>query len=131
MRYMNLYRCDLARLLVGLYGANYIDHPRLESLVKMNCISDLNFLKGEDEAKAFEDGEYVKMHQSTLRKVDILSNIVGKAADGTLKTNTKSTEIYGSYFAFAIEELREHWLSILLSFIAAIASVISLLMSIF
>ncbi len=126
-----LRRCDLARLLVGLYGANYIDHPRLTSLVRMNCISDLNFLKGADEAKAFEEREYVKMHQSTLRKVDILSAIAGKAADSTLKTNTKSTKIYGSYFAFAIEELREHWLSILFSFIAAIASVISLCLSIF
>ena len=126
-----LCRYDLSRLLVGLYGTNYIDHPRLESLVKMNGISDLNFLKGADEAKAFEDQEYVKMHQSTLRKVDILSAIIEQATDSTLKTNTKSTEIYGSYFAFAIEELREHWLSILLSFIAAIASVISLLMSIF
>ena len=80
-----LRRCDLSRLLVELYGANYIDHPRLKSLVKMNGISTLNFLKGEDEAKAFENGEYVKMHQSTLRKVDILSAISGQAADSTLK----------------------------------------------
>ena len=63
--------CDLSRMLVSLYGIGYIAHPRLATLVALNHISDLNSLNGEQEAKAFVDGEYVKLHQSTLRKVDM------------------------------------------------------------
>ena len=123
--------CDLARLLIGLYGVGYVGHPRLASLIKKNSISDLNFLNGEDEAKAFENGEYVKLHQSTLRKVDILANIVDRTADGTIKTNARLTEIYGGYFAFATETIKEHWLFALLGIAGAIASIIALITFLF
>ena len=66
-------RCDLSLLLHWLYGRDYVEHPRLESLVEKNSLTHPNFLKGPDEAKAFENSEYVKLHQSTLGKVDIIS----------------------------------------------------------
>ena len=118
--------CDLARLLVDLFGPGYIGHPRLTKLVEKNSISMLGFLTGEEEAKAFDDGEYVKLHQSTLRKADILSNIVGRTANGTLKTEARRKEIYGGYFAYVVEVLREHPVFTLIGFIGAIASIIGL-----
>lgn len=121
-------RCDLARLLVALYGIGYVPHPRLARLIERNKISDLGFLSGEDEAKAFENGEYVKLHQSTLRKVDILANIVERTADGTLRTNARRKEIYGSYVAFAAEMVREHWLFVLLGLFATVASIVKLIL---
>ena len=123
-----VYRCDLSRLLIQPYGIRYINHPRLENLVKKNSIGDLNFLNGKDESKAFENGEYVKLHQSILRKVDIFSNIVDRAADRTLKTNTQLTEIYGGYLVFAIEKIKESWFFVLFGIAGTIASIISFLL---
>jgi hypothetical protein len=116
--------CDLSRLLVGLYGIAYIGHPRLAHLVEKNRVSDRDFLTGKAEAEAFEKREYVKLHQSTLRKVDILANIAERAANGTLKTDARLSEIYGGYFAFVVETIRDHWLFVLLGIIGAILSVV-------
>lgn len=116
--------CDLARLLVDLYGVGYIDHPRLQKLVEKNNISHKDFLPGQEEAQAFENGEYVKLHQSTLRKVDILANILERIANGSLKTNAKFHEIYGGYFAAVVHFIREHWIVALIAFISGIIGII-------
>lgn len=67
-------------------------------------------LAGADEAKAFEDKEYVKLHQSTLRKVDCLQTILERTAHGTLKTNAKLYEIYGISPQGIFEMIKNHWL---------------------
>jgi len=118
--------CDLARLLVSLFGVGYAGHPRLASLVEKNNISDLNFLNGEEEAAAFVNGEYVKLHQSTLRKVDILANIAERTANDSLKTDAKTKEIYGSYPAAIVEFLRDHWIFTIIGIVGGLASIIAL-----
>ena len=120
-------RHDLSRLLLALYGPDYIEHRRLENFVKLNSISNLNFLSGADEAEAFENGEYVKLHQSTLCKVDIISYLADRAVSNTLKTDAKLTGIYGNYLTFAIEKMRESWFFVLWSIAGTIASILSLL----
>ena len=117
---------DLARLMVGLFGIGYIGHPRLERLVEKNKITSLNFLSGKDEAQAFEQQEYVKLHQSTLRKVDILANIADRTIDGTIRTNAKLKDIYGSNFTYATEIIKDHWIFALIAFIGSIASIVGL-----
>jgi len=86
---------DLSRLLVNIYGNNYIKHPRLETLLDFNGIGRLQFLSGKDEAEAFENHEYVKLHQSTLRKVDVLANIAERAKRRTLKTDASWWVMHG------------------------------------
>jgi len=108
---------DLARALIALFGVKYVGHPRLERLVEKNKITDRDFLSGENEAKAFDEKEYVKLHQSTLRKVDILANIFGRAADGSLKTNSKWYEIYGVHPKVLVELIAQHWLVTLIGLI--------------
>lgn len=103
-------RIDLARLLISIYGVSYIGHPRLESLMKKNHISAPDFLNGQQEAEAFEQRDYVKLHQSTLRKVDVMGNIVGRAASETLETNSTWWEQNGGYLRAGSEALKEHWL---------------------
>lgn len=66
---------DLARELITLYGVGYIGHPRFENLVKKNKITNRDFLTGAEEASAFDNRDYVRLHQSTLRKVDIILNV--------------------------------------------------------
>ena len=68
---------DMARLLIDMYGVQYIGHPRLQKIMLKNHISDINFLTGAEEAEAFEKKEFVKLHQSTLRKVDVMANLWG------------------------------------------------------
>lgn len=117
---------DLGRSLIALYGVSYVDHPRLATLIEKNHIAHRDFLTGQQEADAFDKQEYIKLHQSTLRKVDILANILGRAADGTLKTNAKWCERFGWHPNVFVELFREHWIFGLLSIIALGAGLLRL-----
>ncbi len=121
-----LHRCDLSLLLKQLYGDNYIDHRRLENLVDKNSLTHPNFLKGPDEAEAFVNSEYVKLHQSTLCKVDTISCLADRTISSTLRTDAKRTGIYGNYFMFVIEKIKESWFFALIGLIGAITSIIAL-----
>lgn len=99
---------DLSRLLLAIYGDHYIPHPRLPSLVELNKISQKDFLKGDKEAEAFDNKEYLKLHQSTLRKVDVLATIVERADEGSLKTESNWKHIYGNYLVAFFELIKEH-----------------------
>ncbi|MGM0582957.1 MAG: hypothetical protein ACQETL_19930 [Bacteroidota bacterium] len=101
---------DLSRALVDLYGVGYIGHPRLESLIALNKITMKDFMTGKQEADAFDNKEFVKLHQSTLRKVDNLANIFERATSKSLKTKTNWAEQYGFTPAVLGELLKEHWL---------------------
>lgn len=86
---------DLAKTLINIYSPNYCAHPRLESITDINHISRKNFLSGKEEAEAFDNKEFVKLHQSTLRKVDVINNIFERQMDGNLKTRATWRDIYG------------------------------------
>lgn len=101
---------DLSRALVDIYGIGYIGHPRLENLIQLNRITDRDFLTGKQEADAFDNKEFVRLHQSTLRKVDTLANIFERASAKRLKTNSTWAEQYGFTPAVLAEWLKEHWL---------------------
>lgn len=103
-------RYDLSRLLVSIYGIGYIGHPRLDNLMRENHITARDFLIGADEAAAFESKQFVKLHQSTLRKVDVLANIAERAHAGDLKTLSGWWEIHGRSIKAIGEWIREHWL---------------------
>jgi hypothetical protein len=114
---------DLARLLIDIYGVGYTGHPRLTTLLEKNKIQPRDFLNGASEAEAFEQGNFVGLHQSTLRKVDMIANIAGRANDRSLKTNTTWWEMHGgrlrTFVHFAAENRT-------FQLVTAIASMISL-----
>lgn len=118
---------DLSRAMVFLYGIGYIGHPRLTKLMKKNNITSKDFLTGEKEAYSFENKEYVKLHQSTLRKADILANIFELAADGTIKTNSTWYEVYGVHPKVLIELIKQHWLVSFLGLVALIGSLLRII----
>ena len=101
-------KIDLARVLIDIYGLSYIGHPRLEKLPKKNDISQLDFLTGAKEAKAFEDKQFVDLHRSTLRKVDVIANIAGRAHGRSLKTNTGLWDLHGGRPIQIINWIVEH-----------------------
>jgi hypothetical protein len=109
-------KIDLARFIIDKYGIHYIKHPRLTNLLELNSIHSLHFLTGAEEAKAFENKEYVRLHQSTLSKVDVLENILKRAADGNLKTNARLKDIYGITPQGIFELIKDHWLWSLIVF---------------
>lgn len=115
-------RFDLARLLIDLFGTRYASHPRLEKLVAKNRMSTLQFLSGAAEAKAFEDGEYVKLHQSTLKKVDVMANIVQRTWNGSLKTEATWRDQYGSPLIGVVEAATDHWLFKLLGLVGILVT---------
>ena len=100
---------DLARGLIAIFGNEYIEHPRLVRLMDKNNITDRDLLEGDSEAEAFENKEFVKLHQSTLRKVDVIANILDRLIDGSIKTNATWKERYGIHPKIILEYIAKHW----------------------
>ena len=116
-------KVDLSRLLIDIYGVGYINHPRLETLLTKNSIRPLDFLTGKQEAAAFDERNFVGLHQSTLRKVDVLANIADRACDRQLKTNTTWWEMHGGRVRAASNWLVENkWIAL----VASAASILGL-----
>ncbi len=90
----------------------------------------LNFLNGKEEAAAFVDKNYVKLHLSTLRKVYIFANILQISYHTKLKTNATWNDIYGYYPQAIIEFFQENWwitaIIGLIGFISAVAGIVTL-----
>lgn len=101
---------DLARLLIDKYGKGYASHPRLSSIIQMNNISTNNWLNGKDEADAFDNKEFVKLHQSTLAKVDIFENILKLVAEEKFINKSSWQEIHGLSVQGVHDILRNNWL---------------------
>lgn len=118
---------DLARILVALYGLNYAPHTsqngrkgRLMSLIEMNKIADQDALEGAGEAQAFEQKDFLKLHRSTLRKLDILANIFDRTHANKLKTNSSFVDKYGFHPIVIIEIIKSHPLFIFIAFIGVV-----------
>jgi hypothetical protein len=121
------HKFDLARLLIDIYGVGYIGHPRLDNLLAKNDIQAPDFLTGAQEAEAFENRQFVRLHQSTLRKVDVIANIAGRAHDRRLKTNTTWWEMHGGRVRTALNWVVEHKA---ITFTASVASIAGLVLTV-
>lgn len=102
-------KIDLARQLINCYGVGYAGHPRMEKLLEQNNIKAKDYLNGQQEADAFDNHEYVKLHMSTLRKVDVFANILNRAINSTLKVNSKWPEIYGVSVQGILNFCKDTW----------------------
>lgn len=114
-------RHDLARILQDLYGTEYIAHPRLEQLTKKNEITSTRFLTGKQEAEAFDRGDYVALHQSTLRKVDIIADIADRANGNTLLTNSNWWTMNGGSLRGALNWVATNAIVLLVISLASLA----------
>ena len=116
---------DFPRIIGKIYTYNFETHKpkgRFLNLAESNDISTRDALTGEQEAEAFDNKEYLKLHLSTLRKADIIETIVSKIENGSLKVKSKWYEIYGLTISGIIEVVKNSW--ILLLFWALISYVI-------
>lgn len=120
-------RLDLAKVLGDIHGPGYVANPKLAALVKKNKLTDRDFLSGAEEATAFEAGEYVKLHQSTLRKVEIISTLLDRSIDGSLKTDVSLKTSLGGWWSLVLYGIKEHWVVALLGFLATILGLLQAL----
>ncbi|RFZ81195.1 hypothetical protein DYU05_19610 [Mucilaginibacter terrenus] len=113
-------KIDIGKLLIDIYGNSYIGHPRIETLCRKNNITMINFLTGAEEAEAFNNREYVRLHQSTLRKVDNIHNIITRIHEDDLKTNSNLLKLYGLTPQSLFQIIQENWILSLIVFLLGI-----------
>lgn len=125
------HKIDLARILHDFLGPKYQPHPRLENLLKAGDMVPRNFLNGSQEAEAFEDGEFVKLHQSTLCKVDAFANIIESADANRLSTVNGYWERRGLTYSTALELVKDHPIVVTIGCLASIATTVVGIIQIF
>lgn len=119
-------KLDLARAMVSIYSRSYAGHGgagRFLNICRFNKITDKDALTGLEEAEAFKNQQYVRLHQSTLRKVDMMANVFERAEDRSLKTQARWGDIYGITPKAVVNAMRQHWLWTLLLMIGSVIGV--------
>jgi hypothetical protein len=77
-------------------------------------------LSGKEEAGAFDNKNFVGLHQSTLSKVDVINNIFQRTHDRQLKTNTTRWEMHGGTVRGVISWIADNKIIALALAIAAV-----------
>jgi len=109
-------RLNLNDVLADRYGSAYAAHPRLKSLMEMNGGIHRHFLEGQEEIQAFQNHEFIRMHNSTLTKVGFFCSVLRKLMNGRLRTASRG-------FGVALDRTFEHRFAKL---IAAVGTLISI-----
>lgn len=112
-------RLNLNDMLSNRYGSNYAKHPKMKSLMEMNGGIHRHFLTGEEEVRAFQEDEFIRMHNSTLAKVGFFCKTIRKFTKGKLRTASRGIGV-------TLDKIFEHRSA---KFIAAIATILSLLVA--
>lgn len=110
---------DFPRIIGLIYTHGYEKNKpkgRLLNLAERNHISPINALTGAEEADAFDNKEYLKLHISTLRKVDIIDTIINRTETDSLKVCSSKKHIYGLTLPGIVSIIKETpWLLIIAS----------------
>lgn len=72
-----------------IYGGEYANHPKMKSLMELNGGIHRHFLAGDEEVRAFQNNEFIRMHNSTLAKVGFFFRVIGSLVKGTLNTASR------------------------------------------
>jgi len=87
-RYKVLSKCSA--LILSVYGKNCVEHPRMQSFMRLNGGEHRDYLSGKDEVDAFADKEYVKLHKSTMSKVYWFQRMYFLLQQNKVKVHNKS-----------------------------------------
>jgi hypothetical protein len=90
-------KLDLPKVLGQLYTYGFEKHKpfgQLLNLAARNRVSNRDALPGIEEAKAFEDGNFLNLQMSTMRKVEIIDRLLTAQDNGTLKHNASIKDVY-------------------------------------
>lgn len=106
-------RYDFPRILSKIYTHKYEEdfpYGRLLNLANRNSIDTRDALKGKDEAEAFDNKQYLELHKSTLRKLDIIDYIIDRTYKNELIVISKKKDIYGYTIPGIIEIVKNNWI---------------------
>ncbi len=109
MQLANSSLVDISNELYKMYGPDYVPNPRLPSLVQRNKYSSKDMLGGAEEAQLADDEEYRLVHLSTLRKVNILCNIIDDVATNQLIVDSNWSKWKWHPVRIGIL-IKEHWI---------------------
>ena len=91
---------DMDEILQKKYGLNYVSHPKLKNLAKLNDMTMLGFINGARESELFERSDYRSIEQSTNRKVRIISNLTELLFENKLKVENRTPLSYFKEFIY-------------------------------
>lgn len=111
-------RINLSDILKDRYGDRYVAHPRLQNLMQINGGQHRDFMKGDDEVKAFADGRYMELHKSTLSKVGFFRMVVSRLLSGKLRVASNSVGV-------TIDRLLESRTAKVIALLAAVIGIAS------
>lgn len=121
-------KVDLPEVFGKLFTYGYeANEPngQLLNLAKRNKISTRDALPGVEEASAFDNREYLKLHMSTSRKVNIIDELLATYQSGKLKHNARFSNIYDLSIPGIIVLIKESpILLMILSFLAFVLGVL-------
>lgn len=92
------FKVDLNEVFGKLFTHGFEDdepNGKLLNLAKRNKISRRDALLGEEEPSAFNNKEYLSLHMSTSRKIEIIDRLLTAYQSGNLKHKAKNKDIYG------------------------------------
>jgi hypothetical protein len=87
-------RLNLNDLIAERYGGGYAKDPKLTSLMELNGGLHRHFLSGKEEVQAFQNNEFLGMHNSTLSKVGFLASVIRKLERGRLRTAANGLGVF-------------------------------------
>ncbi|WP_454798575.1 hypothetical protein [Novosphingobium lindaniclasticum] len=86
-------RLNLNDLLADRYGQDYAPDPKMKALMEMNGGIHRHFLNGAEEVAAFQNAEFIRMHNSTLCKTGFFHKVITRSAAGKLKTASRGVGV--------------------------------------
>ncbi len=113
-------RINLNDVLRERYGDQFAADPRMLNLMLLNGARDPRFLLGNEEAEAFKSKDFIRMHSSTISKVEFFRYVTVQAIAGKLRTA-------GSGFLVRVDKLLEGRLARLASFFTSVVGVVGAL----
>lgn len=77
---------DLDSIIGGRFGDTYAKHPKLRTIATLNGFWMPFFKSGKEEAAAAKSGDYGTIERSTAEKAHLISELLTRLSDGTLRT---------------------------------------------
>jgi hypothetical protein len=112
-------RLNLNDILGERYGSGYASHPKMKNLMLLNGELEMRFLEGSQEAEAFLKKEFIRMHSSTICKVEFFRFVISLAIKGKLRTAGRGLSV-------RIDRLLESRSSRVATFVAALIGLLGL-----
>ena len=83
------HRLNINDIFQEKYGIDYVQNPKMKNLMILNGNLPQGFLDGAQEAAAFKAKEFIRMHASTISKVEFFRHAIILAQKGRLRTESK------------------------------------------